>query len=253
MITPVSEHRVSSIVPSWRPPLLQLLLALTVTAGLLLDPGLVWVGVGLAQLLLIVSWHHALGATDARVGAVLAALLIAATDIFVATGDDSTFYGPIVVVAGVGFLLAVLQQLARRDGRSELTLSLSATVALAVIGSFGAGWSVNLRLDDGVDLAAVAGLAVAGAALGRLAPGLYGALGALILGTGVAALTGSGLPAVGLGLGAAVGAAAALPSALAAVVQTRGGSQLAGWPVGATWPILVAPGLAYLVLRIAGQ
>ncbi len=252
MISPVTEQRVW-LVPSWRPPMLQLLLALTITAGLLVQPGMVWIGVGLTQLLLVVSWHHALGATDARVGAVLAGLLIIASDVAVAASDDTTYYGPIVVVAGIGFLLAVLQQLARRDGRGELTLSLSATLSLAVIGSFGAGWAVNLRLDHGADFAAVAGLAVAGAAFGRLAPGMWAAPAALILGTAVAAVTGNGLATVGLGLGAAVGAAAAVPSALAAVVQTRGGGQLAGWPVGATWPILLAPGLAYLVLRIAGQ
>lgn len=253
MITPVTEEQAPPLVPAWRPPILQLVLAATIAAGVLLGSNLVWVGVGLTQLLLVISWHHALGATDARSGAALAGLLIVAVDVTVAVNDDSNYYGPVVVVVAVGFLLAVVQQLARRDGRTDLTLSLAATLSSALLGALGVGWVVNLNLDQGQDLTALAGVAVAAAALGRLAPGLAGAAVALVLGTGVAAIAGAGVTGVGLWLGAGVGVAAALPSVLAAIVQARGDRRLAGWPVGATWPVLLAPGLAYLLLRIAGQ
>jgi hypothetical protein len=253
MITPVADEQVPVLVPGWRPPLLQLVLAVLVTVGVLLGLPWLWVAVGITQLFLVISWHHALGTPDLRVGATLAGVLIVAADIAVGWYADTTYYGPIVVVVAVGFLLAVVQQLARRDGRGDLTLSLASTLGLALVGGFGAGWVVNLRLDQGDDLTVLTGVAVAAAAAGRLAPGLFGAAAALVLGTAAAAIVGADTTGVGAALGGVVGGAAVLPSVLAAIVQVRGGVRLAGWPVGATWPILLAPGLAYLVLRIAGH
>lgn len=239
-------------VAHWRSPLLQLVLAAVLALGAVVGPGALWVAVIAAQLVLVVSWHAALGATDARRGAVVGAVLVAAADVAVMVTDETVSYGPIALVLGVGFLLAVVQQLARRDGRAELTVSLSATVSLAAVGAVGAGWAVNLRLADGQDLTVLAAGAVAAAAIGRLLPRAAGVAGALVAGSSVGAVAGASTSGIGLGLGLAIGLASAVPSALAATLALRGEHRLAGWPAAAAWPILLAPGLVYLVIRVAG-
>jgi molybdopterin synthase sulfur carrier subunit len=241
-------------LPAWRPPMLSALVGLLLMIGAAVGPAYLWVGVGLAQLLLVASWHRALGATDALGGITIGALLIVVADVAVAGDDGVVSYGPISVILGVGYLAAVVQQLARRDGRPDLTLSLAATVSLATIGALGAGWAINPRLADGDSLTLVAATAVTAAAVGRLAPGLRGAMvGPLVAGTAAGALVGLAVEQVGAGLGAAIGCAAAFTAALAAVGQLRVSSREAGWPAGAVWPVLLAAPLVYLVLRFAGH
>jgi molybdopterin synthase sulfur carrier subunit len=240
-------------LPSWRPPMLSALLGVVLMAGAVAGPAYLWVGVGLGQLLLVLSWHRSLRAADALVGMVVGAVLIVAADIAVALDDGPVSFGPISVVVAVGFLLAVVQQLARRDERSDLTMSLSATVSLAAIGALGAGWAITPRLAEGEELTLVAATAVTAAAIGRLAPGIVGSvLGPLGAGVAAGALLGSTGGQVGTGWGAAVGAAAALPALLAAVGQLRLPARAAGWPAGAVWPVLVASPLVYLVVRLGG-
>ena len=68
--------------------------------------------------------------------------LAAIVDIIVATTDDAPSLGPIAVVLGAGYLIAVVQQLVRQDGRAELVDALAATVTLATVASLGAAWVV---------------------------------------------------------------------------------------------------------------
>jgi hypothetical protein len=53
-------------------------------------------------------------------------------------------------------------------------------------------------------------------------------------------------------LGAGLGAAAAVPVALAAVTQARVRGEGAGWLPGGVWPVLLAAPLGYLVVRLIG-
>jgi len=241
-------------LPAWRPPLLNAALGLVLMAGAVAGPAYLWVGVGLAQLLLVASWHRALEAPDAAAGMAVGGALIVVADVAVAVADGPVSYGPIAVVLGVGYLASVVQQLARRDGRCDLTLSLAATVSLATFGALGAGWAIDPRLADGDALTLVAATAMTAAAIGRLAPSITGAvLGPIAAGSVTGALLGSTVGQVGTGLGVAVGVAVAIPASLAAVAQVRLPSRTAGWPAGAVWPVLVAAPMAYLVVRLGGH
>lgn len=241
-------------LPSWRAPMLGGLLGLLLMVGVVVGPALLWPAVIIAQLLLVLSWHRWTAARDPVVGLVVAGCLIGVADVAVGVAEGAASYGPIAVVIGVGFLAAVGQQLARRDGRPDLTLSMAATVSLAALGALGAGWVVNLRLADGEELTLVAASAVTAAAIGRLAPRAAGAVaGPLLAGAVVGALVAAASSAIDGLVGALVGVAVAVPSALAAVTQVRLAGRAEGWPAGAAWPVLVAAPLAYFVLRLAGH
>jgi hypothetical protein len=184
---------------------------------------------------------------------VVGATLLVALDVAVAIDDGAVSYGPVAVVLGVGYLLAVGQQLLRRDDRSGLTLSLSATVSLAALGALGVGWAIIPRVPDGDALALLAATAVTAAAVGRLAPRVTGALvGPLLAGTAAGGVVGANLTDADVVLGVGIGVAAAIPSALAAVGQVRLPARTAGWPAGAAWPVLTAAPLTYVVIRLAG-
>ncbi len=250
----VATHHTDDVLPAWRPPVLSVLLGLGFMATAAAGPAYLWIGVGIAQTLLVVSWHRALGASDAKAGSVVGAVLIVVADLAVAFDDGPVSYGPIAVVLAVGYLAAVAQQLARRGERTDLTLSIAATVSLATIGALGSGWAINPRLSDGDTLTLLAATAVTAAAIGRLAPRLSGALlGPMIAGTAAGALLGSNVEEVGVGLGLSVGVAVSIPAALAAVGQVRLPPRAIGWPAGAVWPVLVAAPLAYLVIRVGGH
>jgi len=250
----VTAAPVPAALPSWRPPVLSALLGLGLMATAAAGPAYLWIGVAIAQLLLVASWHRALAAPDANAGAVVGALLILVADLAVAFDDGPVSYGPIAVVLGVGYLAAVVQQLARRGDRTNLTFSIAATVSLATIGALGAGWAINPRLSDGDAFTLLAATAVTAAATGRLAPRLSGALlGPMVAGTAAGVLLGSNVGEVGAGLGATIGFAVSIPATLAAVGQVRLPPRAVGWPAGAVWPVLVAAPLAYLVIRVGGH
>ena len=252
LVTTSTAESSAGLLPSLRPPLLAAGLGVVLVAGALAGPAYVWVGVVLAQVLLLLSWHRALGASDPIGGMVVGGVLTVAADIAVAVKDDQVTFGPIAVVLGVGYLLAVVQQLVRRDGRAQLTASLAATVSLAAVGALGAGWAVLPRLPEGEAVTVIAGAAVAGAALGRLLPRSWGAfIGPLALGTAASVLVARGYPRLEPPLGWWIGIAAAIPASLAGLVQVRLPVQVAGWPASATWPVLLAAPLVYLVVRFA--
>ena len=146
--------------------------------------------------------------------------LAAIVDVIVATTEDSPSLGPIAVVLGAGYLIAVVQQLMRQDGRADLVDSLAATVALATVAAFGAAWVVLIELDDGNNHVVVLAGACGAAAVGRLAPGVVGAVVAPLTAGAVAGLllgVSADVAVVGLGLGVAAG----IPVALAATTQAR--------------------------------
>jgi hypothetical protein len=257
-------------LPSWRTPLVSVVAAGALLAGGLADLPWLWIPVVALQVALVVTWHRSLGAPSAATGAAVGGGLALIADVVVATTDDAPSLGPVVVVLGAGYLIAVVQQLVRTDGRERLVDSLAATVSLATIAALGVSWvvmaqlsdeasSVALLSDTGAQSAVVvlAGASVA-AAVGRLAPGIVGAAVAPVLAGAVAGwLLGAAADDAWLGLG--LGVAAGVPAALAATMQFRVGADAGGpadagwgggWVVSALWPVLFAGALGYVALRV---
>lgn len=210
-----------------------------------------WAVVIALQLALVVTWHRSLDAPSAASGAVVGAGLAAIVDVIVATTGQEPGLGPIAVVLGAGYLVAVVQQLVRRDGRERLVDGIAATVSLATVASLGAAWVVIWQVTGGEDNVVVLAGATCAAAVGRLAPGTNGAaLGPLAAGVVAGALLGASVDDVGLG--AALGLAAAVPAGLAAVMQAQVRGAGLGWFAGAVWPVLVAAPLGYIAVRVVG-
>ena len=238
-------------LPDWRTPLAGALAAAGLLAGALAGDPWLWVPVILLQLAVVATWHRSLDAPAAASGAVVGAGLAAIVDVVVANTDADPSLGPVAVVLGAGYLVAVVQQLVRRDGREQLVDGLAATVSLATIAALGAAWVVVSQLTDGENLVVVLAGAAAAAAVGRLAPGVAGAVGGpMVAGVVAGVLLGLSIdePALGLGLGVAAG----VPAALAAGAQARVRGSGRGWLTGAVWPVLLAAPLGYIVVRVLG-
>jgi hypothetical protein len=202
-------------------------------------------------MLVVVSWHRSLGAPSAASGALVGGGLTVIVDVVVASTDSEPSLGPIAVVLGAGYLVAVVQQLVRRDGRDRLVDSLAATVALATVAALGASWVVVWQLTDGDDLVVVLSGATVAAAVGRLAPGMVGAwLGPVVAGVVAGSLLGASIDDAVLGAG--LGLAAAVPTGLAAAMQANVRGRGRGWVTGAVWPVLVAAPLGYIAVRVLG-
>ena len=79
----VSTEAGVGLLPSWRPPLLGAALGMALVLTALLGPAWIWVAVVLTQLLLVLSWHRAMAASNALGGMVVGGVLIAAADVAV--------------------------------------------------------------------------------------------------------------------------------------------------------------------------
>lgn len=237
-------------LPDWRPALVGALSGGVVLVGALLELPWLWAPVIALQVVVVLTWHRSLGAPSAATGAAVGAGLAAIVDVIVATTDDAPSLGPIAVVLGAGYLIAVVQQLIRQDGRSDLVDALSATVTLATVTALGAAWVVLLQLEDGNSTTVVLAGACTAAAVGRLAPGLVGAVVAPV-GAGVVAGALLGAAVDDALLGAGLGVAAALPVTMAAIAQARVRGTGSGWVAGGVWPVLLAAPLGYIVLRLS--
>lgn len=236
-------------LPDWRPALVGALGAGIVLVGALLELPWLWAPVIALQVVLVLTWHRSLGAPSAASGALVGGGLAAIVDVIVATTDDPPTLGPIAVVLGAGYLIAVVQQLVRQDGRTDLVDALAATVSLATVASLGAAWVVLIELEDGNVTTVVLAGACAAAAVGRLAPGIVGAVVApLSAGAVAGVLLGIAvdIPLLGVGLGVSAG----IPVALAATAQARLRGRGTGWLAGGVWPILLAAPLGYVAVGV---
>lgn len=223
-----------------------------VLVGALLELPWLWAPVIALQVVVVLTWHRSLGAPSAASGAAVGAGLAAIVDVIVATTDDAPSLGPITVVLGAGYLIAVVQQLLRQDGRADLVDALAATVALATVVALGAAWVVLFQLEDGNATTVVLAAACAAAAVGRLAPGVVAAaLAPIVAGVVAGALLGVAVNDELL-LGGGLGVAAAVPVTLAAVAQARVRGEGSGWLPGGVWPVLLAAPLGYVVVRLIG-
>ncbi|MEO8108042.1 MAG: hypothetical protein ABI720_12065 [Actinomycetes bacterium] len=238
-------------LPDWRTALIGALAAGIVLVGALLQLPWLWGPVIALQVVLALTWHRSLGAPSAASGALVGAGLAAIVDVIVATTADAPSLGPIAVVLGAGYLIAVVQQLLRQDGRTDLVDALAATVSLGTVASLGAAWVVLIELEDGNATTVVLAGACAAAAVGRLAPGIFGAIAAPLTAGAVAGLllgVAVDEPVLGLGLGVAAG----VPVALAATGQARVRGRGVGWMAGGVWPVLLAAPLGYVAVGLIG-
>lgn len=238
-------------LPDWRAPLVGTAASVALLAGGLADLPWLWIPVVALQLGVVITWHRTIDVPAAASGALVGAGLALIVDVVVATTEDAPSLGPVAVVLGAGYLVAVVQQLVRSDGRPHLVDSIATTVALATLAAFGAAWVVLAQLPDGPDAVVVLAGASAAAAVGRLAPGMVGAAVAPTL-AAVAAGTLLGMAVDDVGLGVAFGVAAGLPTTLAAVVQVRLGARPGAWLPSGAWPLMLVGALGYFAERLLG-
>ena len=264
------DHPVSDVLPpataharrsvdqwvGWTSPLVGVLLGLGLATSRWASPVVVAVVVVVAAQLLVASgWHLGVQAEQPVVGALAGLGLGLVADVVVVAEDAVTLEVPIAVL-GVGFLVVVLQQLARRDDRKGVLVSMAATASVAALTTLGSSWLVVAQVQrDDVPLW-VAGLALAVASAARLVPSDAWApwaavgVGALAGWLAVVLLAGGGSPtgvstgvAVGIACGVAVGVCDAFVRGATTVFRLR-------WLMTGAVPVLVAAPLVYLALRL---
>ena len=121
----------------------------------------------LVQGLLVAGWFPALRVPGAAGGQVVVGAAAVAADLAVLAADETRPLEHVAAVLGLALLAALAHQLVRRDGRVELTASLTATGAAAVLTGLAAAW---LALDvsrAGTGLLVLAAAAAAAAAARR--------------------------------------------------------------------------------------
>ena len=228
------------------------LAAALVLGGLTATPVLV-LAVLLAQGLFVAGWFPALRAPGAAGGRVVVAATAVGADAAVLAADDTRPLEHVAAVLALALLAALLHQLVRRDGRVELTSSLTATGSAAVLVGLGSAW---LALDvsrDGTGLLVLAAVAAAApptldlAARAAKAPPWAGVLAAAVV-TGLAAAAVAGAASVTLAVALAASAAGAVAARLAVVLADRA---RAPHPLlAAALPALLVAPAVYLLGRV---
>jgi hypothetical protein len=228
-------------------------LAAALVLGGVIDPLVLLPAVLLTQVLLAVAWFPALQATSPLGGRIVVLGAAGAADVAVLVADETRPMEHVAPVLAVAVLVALAHQLARRDGRGELTTSLTATGAATVFACLGSAW---LALDvsrEGTGLLVVGAVAAAAPAvveLGRAWLGgrrWAGAVWAAAL-TGVAAAAVAETTHLSLPVALAAGAGAVVAARLAMLLAERAPVPHPLLPA-ALPPVLVAP-VVYLLGRL---
>jgi hypothetical protein len=233
---------------AWQSPAVGAALGL----GLLAAPLASWTVVALVvigQALTISGIHRGLHVTAPVSGMTVSGVVAVVADVAVLRSTDYTL-APVVTVVGLGFLLAIVQQLARRDDRDGLLASMAATVTVSAIAAFASAWEV-VWLGEGRVVLQVAATALVLSSLARLVPSAaWAPVVVLVAAVGAGALVG-----VGLGcqaghsalLGLAVGVGVGLVDGV--VRRARVSLRLRWWATGALSFAAAAP-LAYLATHL---
>jgi hypothetical protein len=207
------------------------------------------VAVLVVQGLLVWSWYGALDVPGRTAGSVLAGAAAVTADVLLLVRDDTRALTPVTGVLAVAMIGAIVHQLGRRDGRTRLTESLTATTTLVVLATLGALFIATEQTLGGpalVALAALSAAVAAGVSMVPLPTGLVAgiaAVGGLVLGLLVAAITDlSAGPALTTG-------AAAAGTALAVIMFVRRAKQPA-LATAAALPLLTVAPVAYILGRI---
>jgi len=226
------------------------LLALASYAG----PPVLLLALLLVQAVLVGGWYGFADVPGERGGVVVALGAAAGADAVLLLQDtDPPTLAPLAGVVGLVLVAALLHQLLRRDGRPELTASLSATVALGGVVALGGGYLVarEARAGVGVLAAVLAGVAV-GTVLAAL-PGprwLSGALSAAG-GAAVGGAVGSAADLVGAAAGAGLGlTGGALAGVAATMTSYAAGEPPARLAVAGTLPLVLGGSAAYVAGRL---
>ena len=228
-------------------------LAGALVLGGVIDPLVLLPAVLLTQVLLAVAWFPALRATSPLGGRVVVLAAAAAADVAVLAADETRPMEHVAPVLALAMLAALAHQLARRDGRGELTTSLTATGAATVFACLGSAW---LALDvsrEGTGLLVVGAVAAAAPAVVELGrsrlgrPRWAGAVWAAAV-TGVAAAAVAETTDVSLPVALAAGAGAVVAARLAMLLAERAPAPHPLLPA-ALPPVLVAP-VVYLLGRL---
>jgi len=228
-------------------------LAAALALGGLTETPVLVLAVLLAQGLFVAGWFPALRVAGAAGGRIVVAATAVGADAAVLAADDTRPLEHVAPVLALALLAALLHQLVRRDGRVELTTSLTATGAAAVLAGLGSAW---LALDvsrDGTGLLVIAAIAGAAppvldlAARAVKAPLWVGVLAAAVV-TGLAAVAVAGVASVTLAVALAAGSAGAVAARLAVVLadRTRAPHPL----LGAALPALLVAPAVYLLGRV---
>jgi hypothetical protein len=233
------------------------LVALALAAALVLGgvtaAAVLLLAVLLAQGLFVAGWFPALRATGATGGRIVVVATAVGADAAVLAADDTRPLEHVAPVLALALLAALAHQLFRRDGRVELTASLTATGAAAVLAALGSAW---LALDvsrDGTGLLVLAAVAAAApsaldlAAATVKAPRWAGVLAAVLV-TGLAAVAVAAAATVTLTVALAAAAAGAVAARLGVVLADR-----AAVPhplLGAALPALLVAPAVYLIGRV---
>ena len=228
-------------------------LAAALVLGGVIDPLVLLPAVLLTQVLLAVAWFPALQAASPLGGRIVVLGAAAAADVAVLAADETRPMEHVTPVLAVAMLAALAHQLARRDGRGELTTSLTATGAAIVFACLGSAW---LALDvsrEGTGLLVVGAVAAGAPAvveLGRSRLGRSrwaGAVWAAAV-TGVAAAAVAETTDIALPVALAAGAGAVVAARLAMLLAERAPVPHPLLPA-ALPPVLVAP-VVYLLGRL---
>ena len=195
-------------------------------------------------------WFAALDvAAAARGGAFVGAAAAIGADLAVALRDDRRPLAPVTAVLGLAMLAALLHQLIRRDGRDRLTASLTATVALAVVGALGSCYLGAQSSRDGAAFVVAGVVAAAAAVVAARCPD-HESVGAgigLVAGVAAGAVVGV-LSDLGPRTGGIVGLGCAVAAAVTAAVARRAVSP--DPLVTAGLPLLLAAPVAFVLARL---
>ena len=143
-------------------------------------------GVALVQVMLAVGLTLGSRAPAARASAALALAAGLASGGYVVARADGSFdpdaLAPVLVAVGAGFVGMVIVQLARRDGRDDLTASLTFGVTALLLITASVGWLVlgDDSVADAVVLVALTGVAVGAAIMIFPGPALLWVVGGTI-------------------------------------------------------------------------
>jgi hypothetical protein len=230
-----------------------LALAAALVLGSATAPAVLLVAVVLAQGLVVAGWHRSLDVPDVRGGAVVGAAAALGCDLLVLVEAGDRPLSALPGLLAVAVLAALVQQLARRDGRDRLTASLAATVSLTSFAGLGATYLAASDGEDGLGLVSAAAVAAALVVAGDAARHRLGwppLLGTLVVAgaAALAALAVVALDGVAGGPAAAVAATAAVVAWAATVLVARTAAPDLG--VTAGLPIVLAGPVAYVLGRL---
>lgn len=242
------------------PALLTAALVVVLAAAAAVGEPLLAAGVAAVQAVFTLGGVRPAAVPAAPAAAWLALVVAVGASAWMAFGNSDGMW-PLAALLGPALVVAVLIQLARRDGRDAMTRSLSLTVAACALALLPVAWLALRATDDGLYTVWLGLIGVGVAGLAELLPAPVAArrtaavLLAGALAAGVAIAIGdvaASVPAVG-GVVVATFAALTAVASMAAVdrVAAEGGDSSARLvPLRVTLPIVVAAPVAYVLGRI---